>query len=127
MNQEAQDKFDDLVKLDPSSLTFEDRNFLRARRDYLTSEQKRVFADALKEETPIDEDGGTAQTPKETKEPENPDEVDENGVTKRELLNRAVELGAGEERDLNRLNKEQLRDLIAEKEKTPQTKEEAKV
>lgn len=43
MNKEAQDQFNELLKLDPNSLTAENIKFLNARRDYLTDEQKAVL------------------------------------------------------------------------------------
>jgi hypothetical protein len=50
MNPEAQEIFDRLVKLDPTALTDEDKEFLRARRSYLTSDQRRIFASLFKVE-----------------------------------------------------------------------------
>ncbi|HEX8196347.1 MAG TPA: hypothetical protein VF571_09180 [Pyrinomonadaceae bacterium] len=43
MNKEAQDRFNELLKMDPNALTGADIEFLKARRDYLTEEQKAVL------------------------------------------------------------------------------------
>jgi len=56
MDKLSQETFDRLVKLDPESLTSNEAEFLRARRSYLTKDQKRIFKSILevpevKEET----------------------------------------------------------------------------
>lgn len=57
MDKESQKKFDELVKLDPSNLTMEDKAFLLARQSYMTQEQKRVFAVIFEPiETPKEEE-----------------------------------------------------------------------
>lgn len=43
MNKEALDRFNELLKIDPNALTSADIEFLKARRDYLTEEQKAVL------------------------------------------------------------------------------------
>ncbi len=55
MNKDAQELFDRLVKLDVAELTAEDKDFLRARRNYMNSEQKRVYADVIKDVVVVDE------------------------------------------------------------------------
>ena len=50
MDKESQEVFDKIVKLDPSSLSYEQIQFLNARRTYLTQEQRRVFASILVKE-----------------------------------------------------------------------------
>lgn len=66
INQEAQEILNNILKLDPEELSLEQRNFLRARRDYLkkddrnkyrsiitTDEEKaKVAGEEVKEETP---------------------------------------------------------------------------
>jgi len=52
MNEEAQLELDRLLKLSPSDLTADDRAFLRARRSYLTDDQKRIFKSVLDEKLP---------------------------------------------------------------------------
>lgn len=51
MDQLSQETFDRLVKIDPSSLTSEEIAFLRARRTYLTQDQRRIFISILEEKT----------------------------------------------------------------------------
>ena len=53
MDEKTQKVFDRIVKTDPSGLSYEDIQFLNARRTYLTSEQKRVFASVLVKEKEI--------------------------------------------------------------------------
>lgn len=54
MDQTSQEEFDRIVKLDPNDLTSFDRDFLNARRDYLTNDQLRIFNSVLiKEEAPL--------------------------------------------------------------------------
>jgi hypothetical protein len=50
MDKESQKVFDRIVKTDPSALSYEDIQFINARRTYLTTEQKRVFASVLVKE-----------------------------------------------------------------------------
>lgn len=44
MDEKSQLELDRILKLDPENLTNEEVGFLRARRGYLTSEDKRIFA-----------------------------------------------------------------------------------
>lgn len=50
MNPEAQEVLKSILSKDPAELSESERGFLRARRDYLTTEQKRIFAEVLGEE-----------------------------------------------------------------------------
>lgn len=47
MDQGAQERFDELVRKDPASLTEPEAAFLRARESYLTEEQRERFAAVL--------------------------------------------------------------------------------
>lgn len=47
MDLVSQATFDQVVKLDPESLNVEQKEFLNARKTYLTQEQRRVFASVL--------------------------------------------------------------------------------
>lgn len=49
INEEAGKELDRLLDLNPEDLTHDDKVFLYARRDYLTNEQKRIFAEPLNE------------------------------------------------------------------------------
>lgn len=49
MNPEAQEVLKNLLSKDPDQLLPSEREFLRARRDYLTTEQKRIFAEVINE------------------------------------------------------------------------------
>jgi len=61
MNIEAQQELDRILGLDPNELTEYEVGFLRARRSYLSEEQKAVYADVLSEvaETPV---GATSES-----------------------------------------------------------------
>jgi len=50
MDPKSQETFDRIVSLDPESLTDQDRDFLRARRSYLTPAQEKAFAGVLDSE-----------------------------------------------------------------------------
>jgi hypothetical protein len=47
MNPEAQAEFDRIVSIEPAGLSEAEKDFLRARRDYLSKEQEAVYADVL--------------------------------------------------------------------------------
>ncbi len=49
MNPEAQEMFDKLVKLDVADLNEENKAFLKARRSYMNSEQKRIYASVIED------------------------------------------------------------------------------
>lgn len=51
MDEKSQLELERILKLDPLNLTNDEIGFLRARRGYLTSEDKRVFAIHLEEKT----------------------------------------------------------------------------
>lgn len=67
MNPEAQAELNRILGLDPNELSEYEAGFLRARRDYLSEEQKAVYADVLK--------GVEAPAPAETEEVEAPAET----------------------------------------------------
>lgn len=48
MDEGSQAEFDRIIKLNPEELLADDRAFLTARRDYLTKDQQRIFADVIK-------------------------------------------------------------------------------
>jgi hypothetical protein len=50
MDKVSQEKFDRIVKTDPDGLSYEEIQFLNARRTYLTQDQRRIFASVLKKE-----------------------------------------------------------------------------
>jgi hypothetical protein len=50
MDKESQKILDGIVKKNPSDLSYEEIQFLNARRTYLTNEQKRVFVSVLVKE-----------------------------------------------------------------------------
>jgi hypothetical protein len=43
------EELDRLLDLDPDSLTYHDKQVLKARRDYLTKDQQRIFESVLNE------------------------------------------------------------------------------
>jgi hypothetical protein len=47
MNKEARERFEELVQMDPESLSESDVKFLRARRDYLSPVQREIFGEVL--------------------------------------------------------------------------------
>lgn len=49
MDQASQIEFDRIVALDPEALTDAEKDVLRARRSYLTEEQRAKFASVLSE------------------------------------------------------------------------------
>ena len=51
MDTDSQKLFDRLVALEPEALNAEESAFIVARRDYLTTEQKKKFADLIEEAT----------------------------------------------------------------------------
>lgn len=63
MDEKSQLELERILKLDPINLTNDEIGFLRARRGYLTSEDKRVFAIHLE---PVME----VQEPQEVEAPE---------------------------------------------------------
>ena len=50
MDEQSQKIFDKILKINPSDLSYEDIQFINARRTYLNDEQKRVFASVLVKE-----------------------------------------------------------------------------
>lgn len=64
MNPEAQAELDRILALEPAALSDADRAFLQARRDYLTEEQKSVFAEALSEQPAAENDENAAEQPR---------------------------------------------------------------
>jgi hypothetical protein len=55
MNDEARAELDRILALEPAALSDADKEFLAARRSYLTEEQKVVFAAVLDEDVSSDE------------------------------------------------------------------------
>lgn len=49
MNPEAQTELDRILAIEPNAMSEAEAGFLRARRSYLSEEQKAVYADVLKE------------------------------------------------------------------------------
>lgn len=47
MDKQSQKKFDALIKVNKSALNRAELEFLMARRDYMTDEQKKMFADEI--------------------------------------------------------------------------------
>ena len=74
MNPEAQERFDEILKISPNDLNPEQKAFLRARRSYLKKSQEEEYKEVLdeKEEVPSE---------------------DQDFVTYPQLLVRAKELG----------------------------------
>jgi hypothetical protein len=62
MNPEAKAEFDRIVELGPDQITEDEKDFIRARRSYLSEEQKHVFAEILEGSTDVpDADEGTQE------------------------------------------------------------------
>ena len=53
MDKESQKLFDTLVKKSPEDFSYEEIQFLNARRSYLTSDQKRIFTSILVKEKKV--------------------------------------------------------------------------
>lgn len=62
MDEQSRKTLDEILTKEPAALTEADEAFMRARRSYLSEEQKAVFADVLAEqpETPV---GATSAAP----------------------------------------------------------------
>jgi len=73
MDEQSKATFDEIVAKEPAALSESDIAFLRARRSYLSSQQKEVFAEVLAEAQPAEaapvEEAKTdeAEAPKKTK------------------------------------------------------------
>lgn len=72
MDEQSRKTLDEILAKEPAALTEADEAFMRARRSYLSEEQKAVFADVLAEapEAPSDEvpeDAGVRPVPKRRK------------------------------------------------------------
>lgn len=79
MNPEAQERLEELLKLDPASLNAEQKAFLRARRTYLKESQEEEYASVLDEKEVAVEEGNQ--------------EGEQPAVSYPQLLARAKELG----------------------------------
>lgn len=71
MNEQAQLLLQQILQKDPSMLNSDEVAFLRARRDYLNSEQRRVFASVLGEDSfRVQNDGASAPAqPEQVQQP----------------------------------------------------------
>jgi hypothetical protein len=67
MNPEAKAELDRILSLDKGELSESDMGFLRARRSYLTEEQKVVYADILGTTETAPEPEEKAPSPKSRK------------------------------------------------------------
>ena len=111
MNPEAQQELQRIIDLGPDAISPADADFLRARRDYLNSEQKRVFASVLKAK-PVEK---VEEQPEEVVEDEQSEQSSEDQQPEsslNDLRARAKELG------INSFGKkkEELQKLIEEAE-----------
>ena len=70
MDQNSQLELDRILKLDPEILTADEIGFLRARRGYLTSEDKRIFAIHLEEKTAKKDEPVAEEAPVEEVKPQ---------------------------------------------------------
>ena len=71
MDQISQNELDRIIALGPDSVSETEIAFLRARRDYLTEEQKVVFASVLQApqaEESAEDAGETAAAPRKRKQ-----------------------------------------------------------
>lgn len=77
MDKMSHEELQRILSLDPVNLTSQERAFLRARSEYLTSEQKRIFKSVLNEkptkDTPEVESEATEPTPEVVEEVETPE------------------------------------------------------
>jgi hypothetical protein len=67
MDEQSRKRLDEILAKEPVALTEHDKGFMRARRSYLTEEQKAVFAEVLAEgsdEAPKAEKSKKAEKPK---------------------------------------------------------------
>lgn len=67
MDAQSKAMLDEILAQEPAALTDADKAFLRARCSYLSEEQKAVYAEALADQTEIDE-----PTPEEPEAAEQP-------------------------------------------------------
>ncbi len=98
MNPEAQAVLDEILKIDPNSLTEDQIAFLRARRDYLKSSQVEEYRTVLEiipsPEDPVIEEEKEAETSTTKAEMDARAEgQNKPTIEYEELLNRAKELG----------------------------------
>jgi benzoyl-CoA reductase/2-hydroxyglutaryl-CoA dehydratase subunit BcrC/BadD/HgdB len=62
MNKEARERLDDLLKTDPNALTGADIEFLQARSEYLTDEQKAALDKLPKQQEEANKTDGEVNT-----------------------------------------------------------------
>lgn len=56
MDETSRQVLDEILAQEPAALTDADKDFLRARRSYLTEEQRHVYADVLAEDQTFEPD-----------------------------------------------------------------------
>ena len=70
MDEQSRKMLDEVLAQEPAALTDADKDFLRARRSYLTEEQRHVYAEVFSEQP-------EAVSSKESQEAESTETVDE--------------------------------------------------
>lgn len=61
MDEQSRKMLDEILAQEPAALTDADKAFLRARRSYLSEEQKAVYAEALAEQPEVSEESPEAE------------------------------------------------------------------
>ena len=69
MNDESKKQLDEILSKEPAALTDADREFLMARRDYLTADQKVTYGITDEEPVEADETDGEASDESEPSKP----------------------------------------------------------
>ncbi len=72
--KETIEKIEEILAKDPSWLTQPDIDFIRARRDYLTTEERRIFASILESQDESQPKKSKSQTKREAIQKESQDE-----------------------------------------------------
>jgi RNA binding exosome subunit len=68
MDNTSRAKFDEILRKEPAALTPGDREFLRARKSYLTVDQQKAYAEVLEvsepDEDPVEPEASAEEKPK---------------------------------------------------------------
>lgn len=67
MDQESEKKFNEIIANGPDSITEPEAEFLRARRSYLSEEQRVIFKDALSLKEEASEESEPSKNEKKAK------------------------------------------------------------
>ncbi len=69
MDEQSKKMLDEILAQEPAALTDADKAFLRARRSYLTEEQRHVYAEALSEQQEAEQANETSEESEAAEQP----------------------------------------------------------